>query len=162
LDKLYGDENYNFSDKIKIEDFLDKKFLKDKLYSDKKLLLLYVVSKSKDYSKAIHMNPDDILSVIENKDKSGFIKASDEYINGGNYKYLNSPHELYARWNTLKMDILNKGIIENINQIVTLDDIAQYLNNTKTTEEEKYDAYDILLQLDFKKIKKLQKNLTEL
>lgn len=156
LDKLYGDDKQSYSDKIKTEDFLDKKVPKDMDYTIKKFLLFIITDKVKDYKKAIHLNPnDDLISYIGIKDV--FIDAAKDYIKDLDFKYLSDSRELFARWNTLKMDLLSSGVIDNINDTVSLDDIGKYLNDKNVSKERKFIAYDILLQLDLNKIDELQK-----
>lgn len=111
----YLNKLYNLSDiEIKLP-ILDKRVTKDKEYGCRKLAILMGIDydSSQVYKKRVDMCYRDVIK-------------EDSYYSSG--------IEMYARWMTFKQELLENGIITNINQKVTLDVITDSLNDKKNKD----------------------------
>lgn len=74
-----------------------------------------------------------------------------------NKKYFVSEPELFARYKTLKHQMVKGGYISSINQPITLEKLAQYLFDLDGWNRS--EQLFILLSLDLKKLKELDQLL---
>lgn len=141
LDKMLG-TNKGVSDDLTLSDSILDKNIYDEEYGKNKISIILSGFKYKEGTKNIKDYVDDMYRQL--------IKKKD---------YPTSNHELYARWKTFKVDLLNDGYIKNINQKVNLD----ILNNSLDIKKPNFRSIDqftidnhlvVLFYIDVDKIEK--------
>jgi hypothetical protein len=133
FDRLITNDDERYSEVVDISKYVDNNVSNER-YTKKKIMLLMLFSNTS--------------GEIENQIVDGIY---DNYIS--NKKYYNSNSELFARYKSLKHDMLNSDIIQSINQTPTIENLAEYLfsiNGLKRLEH----LY-VLLSLDITKLKEL-------
>lgn len=148
-------ELYHYLDKLLALNNDFSKFIdtdvKDKHYASKKFaFILKSFAESKDRSKEQIKS----FKLYYDDGKLGDLyEISKDLIDPWlkEYDYYSSPDELFARWWTLKSDMKQKGIIKNIEDRITLEDISDYLKKGAGD-----DSYDIIMILDWDKLEDFQ------
>lgn len=142
FDRLLTGNGEMYSEENKISQFIDKN-LDDESYTKKKImtLMLFKTKNSKIYNKESQL----INEIVDD--------LYNEYMD--NKKYFASEAELFARYKTLKHQMVKGGYISSINEPTSIENIAQYLFDL--------DAYNrsgqlfVLVSLDLSKLKELDK-----
>lgn len=133
FDKLVDSGNRRYSEIVDISQYVDKN-INNENYTKKKImaLMLFVNASGKDENDIVNAIYDDYMS---------------------NKEYYTSDNELFARYKTLKSDMLKDGIIYNINQTPTIEDLANYLIGVKGIK--RVEHLYLLLSIDLKRLKEL-------
>jgi len=127
VDKLLD----NYSDKIDFSTYIDSTILDNPEYLSNKIRIFMGLPSNKKSDEV-----DKILSDL----------VLDEF------DYVTDNHELFVRWRTLKTNMQKYGHIDNINSILEMDDVTNYLNDSRRviTDIQLFMVLDIdkLLELD--------------
>lgn len=137
FDRLLTGGEERYSEEKKISQFIDTK-LDDERYTKKKIMVLMLFANNKGESE------NEIVDALY-----------DEWMN--NRKYFVSEPELFARYKTLKHQMVKGGYISSINESVTIEKLAQYLFDLD--DYNRSEQLFILLSLDLKKLKELDQLL---
>jgi hypothetical protein len=156
IDKLIGINggtgNYNFNQ------FIDTNItLSNKDYVAKKYAILVRNSMVENNTKE---KIEDFELLDDDNQKVDIYPLCKQIIDSflKNKRYYASNPEIFARWLTLKTDMIQNNIIPNDKQIITLSDIENYL---KHKPENKNQCHDILLIIDWESLDKLQEYLNQ-
>jgi hypothetical protein len=158
-------ELYHYLDKItkvkyQFEEFIDTNINRNKLnYTTNKYAIL-VRKSMREY------NTNEKIENFKLYDNDGqkvdiyplCKEKIDHYIKNKNY--FSSTDEVFARWLTLKTDMIQLGIIKNNQDIITLGEVETYLD--KCNEENTEQCYNILLILNWEKLIEFQEYINKL
>lgn len=137
FDRLLTGGEERYSEENKIAQFIDTN-LDDERYTKKKIMALMLFANNKGKSE------NEVVDALY-----------DEYMD--NKKYFVSEPELFARYKTLKHQMVKGGYISSINESVTIEKLAEYLFGLDAWNRS--EQLFILLSLDLKKLKDLDKLL---
>ncbi len=135
LDKLIG-VDVDYSQKSNLSKFIDKRIV-DKNSAIKKLsIILFGELPSKE---TMNLLEDIHKDVLINKD------------------YFSEDEEIFARYKTLKDDMVSKHILSDINDKITLSKIVEFLSKCSTSE--RIGNFTFIFYLDLSKLDELDKIL---
>ncbi len=133
FDRLITNTDDRYSNIADISKYVDKD-IKNEKYAKKKIMaLMLFVNKGGEDEKSL---TNDIYN---------------DYISSK--EYYTSDNELFARYKTLKFNMLKDNIIKDINQTPTIEDLANYLFNIDGLK--RLEHLYLLLSIDLGKLKEL-------
>lgn len=151
-------ELYHYFDKLLIDNIGDysqhiDEHIKNKKYASNKYSILVRNSILNNYKKS-DIDSFTLIDVNGNRVNIYNIASNivDSYLD--NYNYYTSNDEIFARWWSLKSDMISLGIISNFDKKVELKDIRLYL--TKCSDSNASTCYDIMMFLDWEKLDEFQ------
>lgn len=151
-------ELYHYFDKLLIDNIGDyslyvDEHTKDEKYASNKYSILVRNSILDNYKKS---DIDSFVLIDVNGNKVNIYNIASSTIDGylSNYNYYTDNDEIFARWWSLKSDMISLGIISNFDKKVELKDIQLYL--TKCSKSNASTCYDIMMFLDWEKLDEFQ------
>ncbi len=136
FDKLLGNED-KYSEEIKLNKYTDPN-VGDKKYAISKIENIIGTPKKREDDKEYYVILNELYRLL---------------ISEKNYYTKNS--EIFARYKTLKDDMVKMGVIKNINSKVSIDEIMLLLK--KYNSSQRLDILSYLFYLDLSKIEDLDK-----
>lgn len=133
FDKLLADDNSEYSSKQKISRFIDTKILDEEYAFNKASFVIGV---------KVH---SDLASVIKQLVKS---LVTDR-------RYYQSNSELFARFKAFKHDLLESGLIEDINQKISKEFFEQFKGDNEVLRSVVLDNIQFLMFVDLDKLEEL-------
>lgn len=136
FDKLLADDNSEYSSKQKISRFIDTKIL-DEEYAFNKASFIIGVRKKQMSTNLTSLIKRIVKSLVTDR------------------RYYQSNSELFARFKAFKHDLLESGLIEDINQKISKEFFEQFKGDNEVLRSVVLDNIQFLMFVDLDKLEEL-------